>query len=807
MDQMNLNEQLLFFDVLIENCPNLVIFKDQSGNYLKVNNSVSRIYGLEKEKIYGKSDDQLITLSPHLNDFLKHSIKQDEICMKDREVLIEFVSLQDPKGQMYYFKIRRIPVFSLQGDAKGIVIFGRDITEATKNKNYLELKNKFLSQAEYVAKIGSWYWEVGSQYVEVSDEFRDLLYLEKKIKISINNFLELFPEQEKLLLKKKVEDLSRGMPFYRWERIFKKRKRYFKHIVTSFEGKNKPYLVGIIQDMTEKRFMSYKIQLCDMLCKKANEGIVITDKDANIIEVNPAFTKITGYSKEEVVGQNPRILKSDRHPKEFYEKMWENILAKGFWEGEIWNRRKSGEVYPEILRIQAVKNEKNKITNFISIFYDLTKQKKIEGEQFFYRFFDPLTGLMNREYFLSKIKGKIESKNNLKFSVILIDIDNFKQINEAFSYNIGDEILKKKSDILVEIVGKNNVARIGEDTFALIFEFNKFLEIEQLIKKIKDKMNNLVLKDTKIDVTSSFGISIYPDDSKDPKDLLRYAETALNSARGFGTNNHFYFNKEILHRSINRLKTVEKIKEAVHKQRFVPFYQPKIDVKTGKILGLEALARWIAIDGEVIPPVKFIELAEETGIIIEISKSMANQIASHLQELTKSFPTLKIPCAINLSVLCLQHIDWVKHFMELSSIYNIPIELFQVEITETMLMKNEKLLSEVLKKLAKRGILICMDDFGTGYSSLYYLDTLPIDLVKIDKSFISPLKKGSKEKEIVKAIIDMCSALNIDVCAEGVETREQLTILRELGCAQVQGYYFSKPVPFYELLKIIKKFK
>lgn len=624
MNEFSLEEQLKFYHILINSSPNLVIFKDDKGRYIKINNAAEKIFGVKKDLIYGKTDEELIDLVPHLKDFLTYSIRSDHLCYKERKTIVELTSIQDSKGVTYYFKMRKIPVFSSEGSKKGIIYFGKDITDLTVYKNYLELKTKFFSKAEHIAKMGSWYWEIESDYVYISDEFKRLFhYLEEDAKIKLDNFIDLFPKNEKKFLLKNINNINNAsfkFNNYTLERVFQRDEKYFRHVITPFINKQIPYLLGIIQDVSEQKYMSYQLHLSKMIFDKANEGIVITDRYANIIEVNPAFSKITGYTKDEVIGQNPRILKSDKHSKEFYEKMWKDLLKDGYWEGEIWNRRKSGEVYPEILRIQAIKNEKGQITNYISIFYDLTKQKRLEEEHFFYRFYDPLTGLMNREYFVNKVKEKIESSNNDKFCIVLIDIDNFKQINEAFSYNLGDLILKNITDILIHLTGKNNVARIGEDSFAVVYKFNDYLEIDSLIQKIKKNILTLSLNGIKIDLTCCFGISIYPEDSKNPNDLLRFSESALNSARKRGPNNYSYFNKDILHSSINRLIKIEKLKDAVTNNRFVPFYQPKIDTTTEKIVGLEALARWITPTGEVVPPHEFIELAEETDLILDITK-------------------------------------------------------------------------------------------------------------------------------------------------------------------------------------------
>ncbi len=669
----------------------------------------------------------------------------------------------------------------------------------------LNIFKNFISGVEKSLQVGIWMLDTSSKQVFLSEKIKAIFNIESLDDIlNIKYFLEIFPEEEKTFLCKKIEDiLEVKKTDFVYDRIFYIGDNCFKHTLGHFKDEKKSILVGIVKECSFLEGIDYKNVLLEFIFKHSIEGIVITDDKANIINVNPAFTEITGYTREEVLGKNPNILKSDKHTQDFYRQMWDDLLTKGSWEGEIWNRRKNGEVYPEFLSIKAVKDAKNKTINYISMFIDLSEQKKIEDKFKYFRFFDPLTGLMNRELFLNKIKENLVNGKD-KFCLIIIDLDNFKDINEVFSYSAGDVILKEISDKLVSLVGQKNAARIGEDSFAVIYSFKDSFQIESIIFEIKDTLSKISIKNTILNLSCCLGVSVYPEDSQDPEELLRFAETALNRARREGYGKYRYFNKEMYERAKIKIDKIATLKEGIRQKEFIPFYQPKIDLKSKRIVGFEALARWQKTEGRVITPAEFIPLAEQEGFILPLTFLLLERIAQDLRVIYHNYPEKKISCAVNLSLACFEEgMDWILYFKELATKYSLPLTAFQVEITESILMQKERLMVDILNNLAENKILVCLDDFGKGYSSLYYLKNLPIHLVKIDRSFIVDLKSGTKEEQLVKAIIEMSKALGIKVCAEGVEQGEQLSLLQALGCDIVQGYYFSPPLDFKKILNLL----
>ncbi|MDA8162290.1 MAG: EAL domain-containing protein [Desulfobacteraceae bacterium] len=568
-------------------------------------------------------------------------------------------------------------------------------------------------------------------------------------------------------------------------------------------------LMVIARDITGVRETIYELELAKTIFKLSIEGIVITDSNGDIIQVNPAFTAITGYTNEEVAGKNPRILKSDRHDAQFYAGMWKSLSDTGRWSGEIWNRRKNGEIYPEWLTIQAVRDINGNLSNYISIFHDLTETKQYQERFKFYKYFDPLTGLVNRTHLIDHLADMIEQdrlNNHIERSyLIMIDIDRFKEVNEALSYETGDVILKEIAEKLKTMVAKDtHAARIGEDCFAAILKNgSRRSDIASFLEELNTHLRGLRPSSMAVHITASMGISVYPDDATKAEELLRNAELALIDAKRSGGNAYRFFNKSLFEQANNRMRLINRLKSALGKGELVPYYQPKVEILTGNIMAFEALIRWRQEDGTITAPSNFIPIAEETGLIVPITMEFMDIVAKNLATLKAE--GRRLGAAINFSPMCFKRGRVLDAILDLSRRYDIPPKMIQMEITETLLMENAKELSIILNEFSEHEILIAMDDFGTGYSSLSYLKDLPIDLVKIDKSFIRDITTSLESMRIVQAILAMTDALGIKVCAEGVETREQLNILKRLGCNQIQGYLFSPPVPFDEILPLFEK--
>ncbi|MBS4539240.1 EAL domain-containing protein [Clostridium sp. D2Q-11] len=551
-------------------------------------------------------------------------------------------------------------------------------------------------------------------------------------------------------------------------------------------------------------------ELAYKIISNITEGIVVTDENGVIEWTNSAVVNITGYSKKEVIGNKPSLFKSNKHDYKFYEKMWKSLKYEGEWEGEIWNRRKNGEAYPEHLRITSIKNSYNKL-KYVAIFNDLTQKERNKAYIKYNANYDFLTGLPNRFLIKDRLKSSLNQAKKTKnmVALIYIDLDSFKRVNDGLGHDIGDELLKKVSNRILYSLNENQtLARMGADQFLVLIPFvndeKKVLELANNIGNIFNEPFN-VNKYT-IYMTTSIGISIYPEDGVTENVLIKNAETAMSISKDISGNKYTLYNSKMNELSNEKIIIENDIRRGIEEREFELYYQPKINIKNEGIMGLEALIRWNHPLRGSVSPDEFIPIAEETGLIDSLGKWILNE-AIYQQEKWINMGYKFGAISINLSPKQFKNKDIKTEILLLLSKSKLESKYIEFEITETAAIESEEYTLDLMTELTELGIKFAIDDFGTGYSSLSYLINLPFDTIKIDKSFIDNISKGSRGIEIVKGIIAMANSLKMNVIAEGVETKEQLDILRELECDMVQGYYYNPPIPADKIEKIygIKK--
>ena len=546
-----------------------------------------------------------------------------------------------------------------------------------------------------------------------------------------------------------------------------------------------------------------KMQMATMVYENAVEGIVITDSEANILFTNPAFTHITGYEQEEAIGKNPRILKSDMHDDDFFKNMWDSLIEKGHWKGEIWNRRKNGEAYPEWLSISAIKNPQDKIDNFVAVFHDITEIKERQEKIEHMAYHDPLTALPNRQLFYDRISVAIKhsQRNKLKISVLFIDLDNFKKINDSYGHAVGDMLLKQVAqNIKHSCRSDDTVARIGGDEFAALLPE---IETEKDIIEIAKRIVSLLAQPYEIEghkcyIGASIGITVYPTDGKTPDDLIKNADIAMYSAKTVGKNRYHFFKKEMNEEVTRQIDLENKLRKGWKKKEVAVYYQPKVNLNSGKICGLEALLRWDNGEGTLISPATIIPIAEKTGLITKIDEWVLRDACKYLAEGSNEHLQDKI-ISVNLSAINFSRKNLANRIFKITEEMGVSQKNIELEITESILIHNVEVAKKILNEMSNVGLRIAMDDFGKGHSSLNYLMEFPFSTVKIDKSFVDNLATDSKSRAITKAIINLAHDMEMKVLAEGVEKQDQLDILYEFGCDEIQGYIFSKPIPKEEV--------
>lgn len=552
-----------------------------------------------------------------------------------------------------------------------------------------------------------------------------------------------------------------------------------------------------------------ELLLSDGIFNHTIEGIAITSPDGTIERVNPAFTRITGYTAQEAVGQNPRILKSDRQGPEFYQEMWETLSKTGQWHGEIWNRRKSGEAYPEWLAITAIKGGDGKTEKFVSVFHDISDIKESQEMLRFQTYHDALTGLPNRRLFNDRLERAIAyaRRKNGRIAVLLVDLDNFKHINDSLGHPAGDEFLKKAAEKLkYHCREEDTVARLGGDEFII---FNSDLSSDRdavdLARQIQRSFEDPIrVGDHDLFSTTSIGITLFPDDGKDAHTLVKNADMAMYRAKFQGKNAHALFTPALHSAASARIMLENSLRKAVRMEEFSLFYQPKVDLKADRIIGLEALVRWFPSDGRVMSPEDFIPLAEETGLIHALGEWVLNT-ACRQTRIWNDHIQKDLTVAVNLSARQFKDDNLIPMILMALEDSGLNPENLELEITENIVMQDLNSAVDVMEQLKDMGITISIDDFGTGYSSLSYLKRFPISHLKIDKSFVPNLPDDPEDAAIVRAILSLAQNLGLRVVAEGVETWEQLDFLRRHRCDEIQGYLFSKPIPGDEMTAFLKE--
>lgn len=557
----------------------------------------------------------------------------------------------------------------------------------------------------------------------------------------------------------------------------------------------------------ERKRNTQELNLNAQVFHYSHEGIMITDTDNNIVSINKAFSTISGYAPEDVIGQNAQILKSNRHNDEFYKNMCKSISEKGLWHGEIWSKHKSGNVYPGWLSLSVVKNKNDDIVNYIAIHSDMTEYKAAEDKIKYLAHFDALTNLPNRTLLQDRANVALANakRNKASIALLFLDLDRFKNINDSLGHNIGDELLKSLATRLTETIrADDTISRTGGDEFIAILPDTDIKGATAVASKLLTSISQpFNIQNYQLTITLSIGIALYPNNGSNFDDLSRNADTALYRAKQGGRNRYQFFNDE-MYLQARKIQQIENdLRTAIVKNELRVYYQPQIDIITGRMVGAEALIRWQHQERGLVPPTDFIPIAEEAGMIIEIGAWVLRTAIKQLAAWKDAGLPL-ITIAVNVSQPEFRQAHFADKVAALLAQFNVNPEYLELEITESVASKNINETIEILNDLNSRGIKLSIDDFGTGYSSLSYLKQFNVDKLKIDQSFIKEITSKHDDNPIVQTIIDLAKNLKLQTIAEGVETKEQLAYLRLKHCDQIQGYLFSKPVTLTEFEKLLK---
>jgi len=558
---------------------------------------------------------------------------------------------------------------------------------------------------------------------------------------------------------------------------------------------DKPLLYCSSRDITDRKHAEQQLRLVSRVFDRAAEGVMITDENQKILTVNDAFTKATGYTREEVIGNSPAILQSGKQDSDFYHQMWKTLQARDWWQGEIWNRRKNGELYLEWLSINTVRDEDGKVINYIGMFSDITLIKESRQRMEFLATHDELTRLPNRTIFNEHLKMALarSARAGTCLALLFVDLDNFKVVNDTLGHEEGDELLKQAAERLRGCIRKaDTIARLGGDEFVILLETDGRDGAGIMAKRILAAFTaNFILKDQEFTISPSIGISLFPEDATDPKILMSHADTAMYRAKEGGKNTYLFFTNEMAEYLSHRLFLERTLRHAIANDELFLEYQPLMNFATNEMIGVEALLRWRHGD-EIILPGTFIHIAEESGLIVDIDSWVIGEACRQMRMWNQAgLPPFSV--SINISARHFRRPNIFSRIMGIVSLANIPPQRLAIEITESSLMDVENS-SRMLRKLHDVGFRISVDDFGTGFSSLSYLKRFPVNELKIDSSFIDGIASETEDRSITTAIIAMARELGLKTVAEGIETESQHETLKILGCDIGQGYLYSKPI-------------
>ena len=555
--------------------------------------------------------------------------------------------------------------------------------------------------------------------------------------------------------------------------------------------------IWVYADISARKEAEEKLRLSATVLEHIADAVMVVDIEGVIVAVNPAFTQITGYTEAEAVGRHSSLTRSERHDEVFYQTMWDELIASGFWRGEIWRRRRNGELYLEWLTISAVRDTHALTTHYVGVCSDITQVKQAQEKLDHLAHHDPLTALPNRLLFHDRLQHALPraARDREQLAILFIDLDRFKNVNDTLGHHIGDELLQQVAEQLsARLREGDTLARLGGDEFIVLLEnvdgqYGATQVAEKLVSMFEQPF---LVAGHELFVTCSVGVSLFPDDAQDLNMLIRNADVAMYQAKARGRNGYRFYAPSMTGEGIERLRLETYLRRSIEKNEIFLNYQPQVEIDTGRLIGVEALVRWNHPELGLIPPARFIPLAEDSGYINQLGKWVLDEACRQMMRWQAQ--GLHVPkMAVNLSVKQFERGSMAGVVADILRETGLAPQRLQLEVTESVIMNTGDALG-FINDLHAIGVGLAIDDFGTGYSSLAYLKQLPVQTLKIDRSFIKDISSDANDEAIAIAIIQLGKSMQLSVIAEGVETQEQAAFLLRHGCRLAQGYFYSRPV-------------
>ncbi|AOT08286.1 putative bifunctional diguanylate cyclase/phosphodiesterase [Pseudoalteromonas luteoviolacea] len=678
-----------------------------------------------------------------------------------------------------------------------------------------EILVKQLAKGERIARLSSWSWNISRNIHSFSQEMQTLVNLPDQA-VDFEMFCESLKDKDQKSLRVLMQKLRHGQinhidinVSHRDRSQFKGLFRVIGHIERSDEQEDERIFCASVQDISYIYALNKQLELTNVVFEHATEAIMITDNKNRIVMVNRAFERLTGYSDTELLGRNPSVLSSGKHSAEFYQKMWDILSKEGTWKGEIYNRRKNGQIFPEELTLNIVRDEDDEIVNYVAIFRDITDWKRNEAQLTFYANHEPLTALINRRCFMDILESRIShNRSTLQpCSLLFIGLDHFKEVNDIYGPEIGDKVLVSVARRLKNGLRRaDTISRYGGDEFAILLDSMDEQSAYDIASKLNEKLKQpYVFNELTIELTASTGVAQLDCQKRiTAAKFIRNAAHALESAKKTNRGSVALHNQEIQTAYLNKIALRDKLRHAIKHDLLNVYYQPIVDQSTGYIVKFEALVRWFDDEQGMISPGAFIPIAEEFGLIQQIGHFVLKR-ACHDLSIIHSHGYSDVSISVNRSVnefkVSNNQFDLVTEAIESA---NIPFDSLTVEVTESMATNHYTW--QLLRDLREKGVKIALDDFCTGYSSLSHLIENQVDYLKIDKSFVDSLLQDKSKQIMISCLVDMAKQLGIKVIAEGVESETQLSVLKGLGCDHIQGYYYSPARPIGACIHLLEEF-
>lgn len=805
-EEYTLNEELAsnqaLIKTLLNTIPDMIWLKDKEGVYLSCNSKFERMFGAQEKDIVGKTDYDFVDKA--LADFFRYNDKKALIADKST-ANEESVTFADD-GHVELLETIKTPMTDNKGNLIGILGVARDVTNYKKSLLQLKDSESKLKETQIYAKMGSWELLADQKTALWSEQMYALFGLDPESKAGPDTLCAVMNKSDySVFIASVKESFSTGKEHHVEYRIIRPsdgEERWIEcrgKVVTDNDEKHQK-ISGFIQDITERKNTEEKLKLSSRVFSDTHEGIIITDAQQLIVDVNPAFSQITGYSREDVIGKRPVILNSGKQSFKFYEDMWQSVTEHGYWQGEVWNRTKSGEPYAELLTISSLKNSHDEVTNYISVFSDITSSKRQQDQLNLMAHYDVLTKLPNRALFVDRFNQSIAHsiRTGYQLAVCFLDLDDFKPVNDNHGHEAGDRLLIEVADRIKNCIREEDtVSRQGGDEFAILLnDIKSAAQYEGTMTRIHQALAlPYIIDDVQHNITASSGVTLYPSDDGDIDTLLRHADHAMYQSKLSGKNRSQLYSPDSDQRIIQKNILLDEIEQALVNHEFQLHYQPKVNMVTGDVFGVEALIRWIHPEKGLIPPLDFLPFIDSSPLEIKVGEWVINKALQQLD--IWQLQGIRLEVSVNISSNHLLSPAFIVQLEECLAQY--PAEnshYLQLEILESSALGDINAITNIIKTCQNRlGINFSLDDFGTGYSSLTHLRSLPVNTIKIDQSFVRDILDDPSDYSIIDGVIALSKSFDRHVIAEGVETTNHGLMLLLMGCEKAQGYAIAKAMP------------